>query len=97
MFAVAARLRREIGAKMSSNDREEYERYLDLVHEKLDHTTFESEYTEGFSMTTDQIIDNLKEWSFSFNANSLPETTVLPRIQFASLSAARYSKSYIPM
>jgi len=63
LFAAAARLRREMGAKMSSNDRLEYEHYLSLVHEHLDHMTFEVEWSKGFTMTTAQIIDELKEWS----------------------------------
>jgi len=35
LFAAAAKLRREMGAKMSNNDRIEYEQYLDLVHEQF--------------------------------------------------------------
>ena len=66
LFAASARLRREMGAKMSSNDRLEYEHYLGLVHEHLDHMAFEVEWSEGFTMTTDQVIEELKEWSGNF-------------------------------
>jgi hypothetical protein len=62
LFAAAARLRREMGAKMSSNDRIEYEHYLTMVHESLDHATYEVEWSEGFSMPKEMIIEDLKEW-----------------------------------
>jgi predicted ATPase/class 3 adenylate cyclase len=63
LFAAAAKLRREMGAQMSSTDRQEYEHYLDLVHDHLDQVTFEAEWSQGFSMTTEQIIEELNEWS----------------------------------
>jgi predicted ATPase/class 3 adenylate cyclase len=63
LFAAAAKLRREMGARMSSNDRMEYEHYLTMVHEHLDHATFEAEWSEGFLMTTEQIVEELNEWS----------------------------------
>ncbi len=66
LFAAAARLRREMGAKMSSNDRLEYEHYLAKVHEHLDHAAFEVEWSEGFMMTTGQFIQELKEWLEDF-------------------------------
>lgn len=62
LFAAAARLRREMGAKMSGSDRFEYEKYLTMVHEHLDHAAFEVEWLEGFSMTTEQIVEDLKSW-----------------------------------
>lgn len=66
LFAAASKLRREMGAQMSSNDRQEYEHYLALVHDHLDHVTFEAEWSQGFSMTTEQIITELNEWSCDF-------------------------------
>lgn len=62
LFAAAARLRQEMGARMSSNDRQEYEHYLTLVHERLDHAAFEAEWSQGFIMTTEQIIEELTGW-----------------------------------
>jgi predicted ATPase/class 3 adenylate cyclase/Tfp pilus assembly protein PilF len=62
LFAAAARLRREMGANMSSNDRLEYEKYLTMVHEHLNYAAFEAEWLQGFSMTTEQIIEDLKGW-----------------------------------
>jgi len=67
-FAAAAKLRREMGAKMSNNDRLEYEHYLAMVHEQLDHAAFEAEWLEGFSMTTEQIVEDLKAWSGDIGA-----------------------------
>jgi hypothetical protein len=61
-----------MGAKMSSNDRLEYEHYLALVHEHLDHMTFEVEWSKGFTMTTDQIIEELKKWSGDFEGAAGP-------------------------
>jgi hypothetical protein len=61
-FASSARLRREMGAKMSSNDREEYEYYLGMVHKQMDNVQFEAEWSEGFSMTIDQIIEDAKRF-----------------------------------
>ncbi len=55
-----------MGAKMSSNDQVEYEHYLTMVHEQIDHTTFEAEWLEGSSMTTEQIIEELNAWSGDF-------------------------------
>jgi predicted ATPase/class 3 adenylate cyclase len=66
LFAAASKLRREMGAQMSNNDRQEYEHYLALVHDHLDHVTFEAEWSQGFSMTTEQIITELNEWSCDF-------------------------------
>jgi predicted ATPase/class 3 adenylate cyclase len=62
LFAAAARLRREMGAMMSSSDLLEYEQYQDLVHKQLNYASFEAEWSEGFSMTAEQIIEDLKEW-----------------------------------
>jgi predicted ATPase/class 3 adenylate cyclase len=66
LFAAAGKLRREMGAKMNSNDRLEYEHYLAMVHEHLDEATFEAEWSEGFLMTTDQIVEELKDWTGDF-------------------------------
>jgi predicted ATPase/class 3 adenylate cyclase len=66
LFAAAARLRREMGAKMSSNDRLEYEHYLTMVHKHLDHAAFEVEWSEGFLMETGQFIKELREWLENF-------------------------------
>jgi predicted ATPase/uncharacterized protein HemY len=63
LFAAAAKLRHEMGAKMSSNDRLEYEHYLTMVHEHMDHTEFEAEWSVGFTMTTEQIIEDVRQWS----------------------------------
>lgn len=76
LFAAAAKLRREMGAKMSSNDRIEYEKYLTMVHECLDHTTFETEWSEGFTMSMEQIIDELKEWLGDFESATSPKQLV---------------------
>jgi tetratricopeptide (TPR) repeat protein len=62
LFAAAARLRHDMGVKISSNDRVEYEQHLALVHEHLDHATFEAEWSEGFSLTTQKIMEDLNEW-----------------------------------
>jgi hypothetical protein len=51
-----------MGAKMSGSDRIEYEKYLTMVHEHLDYASFEAEWLEGFSMTTEGIVEDLKSW-----------------------------------
>ena len=51
-----------MGAKMSGSDHLEYEKYLTMVHEHLDHAAFEAEWLEGFSMTTEGIVEDLKDW-----------------------------------
>jgi predicted ATPase/class 3 adenylate cyclase len=66
LFAASAKLRYEMGAKMSSNDRLEYEHYLAMVRNHLDHATFEAEWSQGFLMTTEQILEELNEWSGNF-------------------------------
>jgi predicted ATPase/class 3 adenylate cyclase/Tfp pilus assembly protein PilF len=76
LFAAAAKLRREMGAKMSSNDLSEYENYLSMVHEHLDYAAFEAEWSEGFTMTMEQIVEDLKEWSGYFENASETEKPV---------------------
>jgi predicted ATPase/class 3 adenylate cyclase len=73
LFAAAAKLRHEMGAQMSNNDRQEYEHYLTMVHDHLDHVTFEAEWLQGFTMTTEQIIEELNEWSGDFESGSIPK------------------------
>lgn len=81
LFAAAAKLRREMGAKMSSSDRIEYEKYRTMVHEHLDHATFEAEWLEGFSMTTEQIIEDLKEWLGDFESVPVSEQALLASLE----------------
>jgi predicted ATPase/class 3 adenylate cyclase len=66
-FAASARLRRQMEAKMSNHDRKEYEHYLTLVHKQLDHAQFEMEWSEGFSMSAEQIIDDIDNWIVFFD------------------------------
>jgi tetratricopeptide (TPR) repeat protein len=75
LFAAAAKLRRAMGAKMSTNDRVEYEKYLTMVHVQLDHATFEAEWSEGFMMTLEKIIEELSKWSDSFDITHLQSTS----------------------
>lgn len=65
-FAASAKLRREMGAIMSSNDRTEYEQYLTMVHKQIDHSTFEAEWSEGFSMSVEEIIEDVTQWIVFF-------------------------------
>lgn len=70
LFAAAAKLRREMGMRMSNNDWSEYEHYLMTAQQMIDRPSFEAEYSEGFSMTTDQLVDDLKEWSSAYPMDS---------------------------
>lgn len=70
LFAAAAKLRREMGMRMSNNDWSEYEQYLMSAYQLIDHPTFEAEWSEGFSMTTGQLIDDLKEWSTAHHSGA---------------------------
>ncbi len=63
LFAASAKLRQEIGAKMSSNDRIEYEKFINLTHQQLDHVSFEMEWTIGYSTSAFQILEDLKTWT----------------------------------
>ena len=63
MFAAASKLRGEIGAEMSDSDRHEYEHYLDLTHQQLDDVSFEAEWSKGYEMSVNQVIEDLKTWS----------------------------------
>jgi predicted ATPase/class 3 adenylate cyclase len=78
LFSAAAKLRHDMGAQMSSNDRQEYEHYLTMVHDHLDHVTFEAEWLQGFTMTAEQIIQELNEWSVDFDAGPILEREPLP-------------------
>ena len=62
LFAAAAKLRQGIGAKMSNNDRVEYEQYLELTHQQLDHVSFEMEWSAGFGMSANKILEDLGKW-----------------------------------
>jgi tetratricopeptide (TPR) repeat protein len=83
LFAAAARLRKAMGATMSNNDHLEYENYLTLVHEQLDHATFESEWSDGFTMTTEKIIADLDEWSANSMNGPIQGVAPVPGIQTA--------------
>jgi len=48
---------------MSNNDWSEYEHFLAASHQLIDHPDFEAEWAEGFTLTIDQILDDLNEWS----------------------------------
>ncbi len=48
---------------MSGTDLVEYEHYLDMVHKQLDYASFEAEWLEGFSMTIEQVVEDLRQWS----------------------------------
>lgn len=63
LFAAAAKLRREMGMRMSNNDWAEYEHYLMATNQLIDRPTFEAEWSEGFAMTAEQLVLDVKEWS----------------------------------
>jgi len=73
LFAAAAKLRHDMGVKININDRVEYERQLALVHERLDLAAFETEWSEGFSMTTQEIMEDLKKSLDEIGSTQLPE------------------------
>jgi predicted ATPase/class 3 adenylate cyclase/Tfp pilus assembly protein PilF len=57
LFAAAEKLRQAIGARMGSDDRQEYEIYLDVVRHQLDEADFTTAWSEGCAMTTEQAIE----------------------------------------
>ncbi len=69
-FAVAEKLRQQMGARMGEDDQREYEMCLDRLRKQLDETIFQSLWSEGYSMTTEQVIEDLKSWQSILIAQS---------------------------
>jgi predicted ATPase/class 3 adenylate cyclase len=57
LFAAAQEMRQAIGARMGSDDRREYEIYLDVVRHQLDDAAFTAAWSEGCAMAIEQVID----------------------------------------
>lgn len=74
-FAAADKLRQWMGARMGEDDQREYERCLNKLRDQLDEGTFQTLWSEGYSMTTEQVIDDLKNWQSILIAES--ETALL--------------------
>jgi len=62
LFAVAEKLRQDVGAKMGRDDREEYEDYLSMLRLKLPGETCQTAWSEGNAMTVEQVIGEVKNW-----------------------------------
>jgi len=69
-FAAAEKLRQQMGARMGEDDQREYEMCLDRLRKQLDETIFQSLWSEGYSMTTEQVIEDLKSWQSILIAQS---------------------------
>ncbi len=80
-FAAAGKLRLEMGARMSSNDRLEYETYLAMVHERLDQATFQAEWSEGATMTTERISEELSEWADVYQSATISNKSRVLEVQ----------------
>jgi predicted ATPase len=61
LFAAADKLRQAIGARMGSDDRREYEVYLDLLRHQLDDVAFTTSWSEGYAMTDEQAIEQASQ------------------------------------
>ena len=61
-FAAADKLRQEMGARMGDDDQREYERCLNKLRDQLDEETFRTLWSGGYSMTTVEVIEDLKRW-----------------------------------
>jgi hypothetical protein len=63
LFAAAEKLRTAMGAKMGSNDQQEYERYLALLRDQMDPGEFEAAWSRGLKLTTEQTIAELGDYT----------------------------------
>jgi hypothetical protein len=61
LFAVADRLREQIGVRMGLDDRKEYEMYLDVVRLGLDEPAFQVAWAEGITMSIEQAVAEAEE------------------------------------
>lgn len=59
-----------MGARMGEDDQREYEACLDKLRQQLDEETFQTLWSEGYSMTTELVIENLKSWQSILVAES---------------------------
>jgi predicted ATPase/class 3 adenylate cyclase len=69
LFAAAEKLRQAMGARMGSDDRREYEIYLDLLRHQLDDVAFTTAWSEGCAMSTGQAIDEASKSDASEKAS----------------------------
>ena len=63
LFAVTEKIRDATGARMGSDDRKEYERYLSMLRSQMNDMEFEAAWSQGYAMTTEQAIAELEPWS----------------------------------
>lgn len=70
LFAVTDKMRDATGARMGSDDRMEYERYLSVLRNQMSDAEFESTWSGGYAMTTEQAIAELEGWSINPTSHS---------------------------
>jgi hypothetical protein len=71
LFAAADKLRQSLGARMGSDDRLELERYLALLHDRLDDQAFYALWSQGFSLSLEQAVDEASTARFHHLAQPL--------------------------
>ena len=70
LFAVTDKMRDATGARMGSDDRMEYERYLSVLRNQMSDAEFETAWSGGYAMTTEQAIAELEGWSINPSSHS---------------------------
>jgi tetratricopeptide (TPR) repeat protein len=57
LFGAAQALRQAISIPIQAVDQEDFNRQFALVHTQLDETSFDTEYTAGYTMTAEQAVE----------------------------------------
>jgi tetratricopeptide (TPR) repeat protein len=72
LFAAAEKIRDTQKMYMGGDDRQEYEQYLAALRRELDQTTMDALWMEGYSISLEEIIADLKDWQASWWAQPQP-------------------------
>jgi predicted ATPase/class 3 adenylate cyclase len=72
LFAASEKIRDIHGMFMAGDDRKEFEQFLITLRDQFDRKTIETLWREGYSLTLDEIMDDLETWQPSWW--SQPET-----------------------
>jgi hypothetical protein len=74
-FAAAEKLRQVMGARMGKDDHQEYDDRLNMLRNQLDESTFQALWSQGYSMSPEQVIEDIKSWQVILMTES--ETALL--------------------
>jgi predicted ATPase/class 3 adenylate cyclase len=69
LFAASERIRREMDARMGSQDQQEYEHYLGILKDELGVLKLTSTWSAGSALTMEQILERIENWNLMKEEN----------------------------